>query len=328
MAQQNDVEHWGAVRRNSISMARKIIFDIDPGIDDAVALCLALEDPALDVLAVTATGGTVSPEQSTLNVQAIVEQLDPPRWPRLGCASKDQMLRADGQHIFGSNGLCGAHFAVAKRHHQHSSVKVICDEVRASPGDVTIVATGPLTNIALALQQQPELASLIGHLIMIGGTLESPGNVTASAEFNIYCDAEAAKTVFHPQVTKTLIPIDLTSRVLLSFDLLEKLPNGDSPRGELLQRLLPGAFRAYRQHLGIEGMHLHDAVAIVAALEPELFTTERMYGDVETDGTLTYGATVFDRRRNREGRPNMDVAVDMDTAAVMERIVRRLTRAA
>jgi inosine-uridine nucleoside N-ribohydrolase len=309
-------------------MTRKIILDIDPGIDDAVALCLALEDPLLDVLAVTATGGAVSPEQSTTNVQAIVEQLDPQRWPRLGCASIDQMLRADGRHLFGTDGLCGAHFAVAKRHHQHSSVKVICDEVRASPGDVTIVATGPLTNIAAALQQQPELASLIGHLIMIGGTFGGPGNVTAAAEFNIYCDADAARAVFHSQVTKTLIPIDLTSRVMLSFDLLEKLPNGDSRRGELLRRILPGAFRAYRQQLGIEGMHLHDAVAIVAALEPELFTTERMYGDVETDGTLTYGATVFDRRRHPESRPNMDVAVEMDTAAVTDRIINRLTQAA
>jgi purine nucleosidase len=308
-------------------MARKIILDIDPGIDDAVALCLALDEPALDVLAVTATGGTVSPEQSTLNVQAIVEQLDPPRWPRLGCASTDQMLRADGRHLFGTNGLCGAHFAVAKRHHQHSSVKVICDEVRAAPGDVTIVATGPLTNIAAALQQQPDLASLIGHLIVIGGTVAHPGNVTAAAEFNIYCDAESARAVFHSQVTKTLIPIDLTSRILLSFDLLEKLPNGESRQGELLRRLLPGAFRAYRQQLGVEGIYLHDAVAIVAAVEPELFTTERMFGDVEVDGTLTYGATVFDRRRNREGRPNMDVAVDMDTKAVMEYIIRRLTQA-
>jgi inosine-uridine nucleoside N-ribohydrolase len=163
---------------------------------------------------------------------------------------------------------------------------------------------------------------------MIGGTLGGPGNVTAAAEFNIYCDAEAARSVFHSPVTKTLIPIDITSRVVLSFDLLEKIPNGHSRHGELLRRLLPGAFRTYRQHLGIEGIHLHDAVAIIAALEPELFTTERMYGDVETDGTLTYGATVFDRRRNPDSRPNMDVAVDMDASAVTERIVNRLTRAA
>jgi inosine-uridine nucleoside N-ribohydrolase len=309
-------------------MDRKLILDVDPGVDDAVALCLALSDPTLEVLAVTATGGTVSPEQSTTNVQAIIEQLDPPRWPRLGCASNDQILRTDGRHLFGANGLCGAHFAVAKRHHQHSSVKVLCDEVRAAPGEVTIVATGPLTNIAAALQQQPDLASLVGHLIMIGGTLAGPGNVTAAAEFNIYCDADAARAVFHSPITKTLIPIDLTSRIVLNFDLLEKIPDGDSRRGELLRQILPGAFRAYRQQLGIEGIQLHDAVAIMAALQPELFTTEAMYGDVEIDGTLTYGATVFDRRRHPESRPNMDVAIDMDTSAVMDCIVRRLTRAA
>ena len=215
------LSHQAAVRRIRSSMARKIILDVDPGIDDAVALCLALEDPSLDVLAVTATGGTVSPEQSTLeragDRRAARSAALAPAW---AAPPNDQMLRADGRHLFGANGLCGAHFAVAKRHHQHSSVKVICDEVRAAPGDVTIVATGPLTNIASALQQQPDLASLIGHLIMIGGTLAGPGNVTAAAEFNIYCDAEAARAVFHSQVTKTLIPIDLTSRMLMSFDLL------------------------------------------------------------------------------------------------------------
>lgn len=308
-------------------MAKKVILDVDPGIDDAVAVCLALEDPSLDVLAVTATGGAISPEQSTLNVQAIVEQLDPARWPRLGCASVDQIMRVDGRHLFGTDGLCGAHFDVARRHHQHPSVKVICDEVRSSPGDVTIIATGPLTNIATALKQQPDLAEMIGHLIMIGGTLGGPGNVTAAAEFNIYCDADAAREVFQSQITKTLIPIDLTSRVMLNFDLLERLPNEESPRGELLRKILPCAYRVYRQQLGVEGIHLHDAVAVVAAIEPDLFTTEPMYGDVETEGALTYGATVFDRRRQPEGRPNMDVAVDMDTAAVTEHIISRLTAA-
>jgi purine nucleosidase len=309
-------------------MARRIILDVDPGIDDAVALCLALGEPSLDVLAVTATGGAVAPEQATRNVQAIVEQLDPPRWPRLGAASSEQVLRCDGRHLFGANGLCGAHFAVAQRHHRHPSVKVICDEVRAEPGAITIVAMGPLSNIAAALQQQPDLAAMIGHLIILGGTLNGPGNVTAAAEFNIYCDAESARAVFRSKITKTLIPIDLTSRVTLDLDVLEKLPNDEAFGGGLLRKLLPGAFRAYRQQLGMEGIHLHDAVAIVAAIHPELFTTERMHGDVETEGTLTYGATVFDRRRLPESQPNMDVVVDMDTAAVTECILRGLTKAA
>ncbi len=309
-------------------MARKVILDMDPGIDDAVALCLALGEPSLEVVAVTATGGSVAPDQATLNVQAIVEQLDPPRWPRLGTASSEQMLRVDGPHLFGTDGLCGAHFPVAQRHHRHSSVKVICDEVRTAPGEVTIVSTGPLSNIAAALQQQPDLASLVGHLIMIGGTIAAPGNVTAAAEFNIYCDADAARTVFRSAITKTLIPIDVTGRVMMNFDLLEKIPDVDSRSAELLRKLLPAAFRAYRQQLGLEGIHLHDAVAIVAAMRPELFTMERMYGDVEIDGTLTYGATVFDRRRRPDNQPNMDVAVSMDTGAVTDCIVRGLTRAA
>ena len=309
-------------------MARRVILDMDPGVDDAVALCLALGEPSLDVVAVTATGGTITPEQATINVQAIVEQLDPPRWPRLGSASSEQMLRCDGRHLFGSDGLCGAHFAVAQRHHRHSSVKVICDEVRAAPGEVTIIATGPLSNIAAALQQQPDLAGLLGHLIILGGTLAGPGNVTAAAEFNIYCDADAARMVFRSPVTKTVVPIDLTSRIVLNLDLLEKLPEGASHGGGLLRQLLPGAFRAYRQQLGLEGIHLHDTVAIVAAMRPDLFTTERMHGDVETDGTLTYGATVFDRRRRPESQPNIDVAVDMDTPAVTDLILRGLTQAA
>jgi purine nucleosidase len=207
-------------------------------------------------------------------------------------------------------------------------VKVICDETRTAPGEVTIVATGPLSNIAAALQQQPDLASMVGHLIILGGTLAGPGNVTAAAEFNMYSDAEAARIVFRSAITKTLIPVDVTRRVVMNLDLLEKIPNDNSRCSTLLHKLLPSAFRAYRQQLGMEGIHLHDAVAVIAAARPELFTMERMYGDVEVDGTLTYGATVFDRRRHPENQSNMDVAVDMDAKAVADCIVRGLTHAA
>jgi purine nucleosidase len=307
-------------------MARKVILDVDPGVDDAVAMCLALAAPELDVLAITAVGGNVPAELATRNVQAIVEQLDPPRWPRLGAASSDQMLRVDARHLFGADGLCGAHFPCAELHHQRPSTKVIVDEVRAAPGDLTIIALGPLSNIAAALKQ-PDLAPLIGHLIILGGTVSGPGNVTPAAEFNVYCDAEAARDVFRSQVTKTLIPIDVTSRILFGFDMLQKIPGDESRVGGVLQRLLPGAFRAYRQQLGLEGIHLHDTVAVIAAMHPELFTTERLHGDVETEGTLTYGATVFDRRRYPENRPNLDVAVDVDEAAVADCIYRTLSAA-
>ena len=115
-------------------MARKVILDVDPGIDDAVALCLALFDPRLEVVAATAVAGNVPAEQATRNVQTIIEQLDPPRWPRIGVATEPDMAAAvDNRSIHGSDGLGNADFAVAELHHQHPSEKVICDEVRAAP---------------------------------------------------------------------------------------------------------------------------------------------------------------------------------------------------
>lgn len=307
-------------------MARKVILDVDPGISDAVAICLAMEEPDFEVIGVTATGGNVRPEQSTVNVQAVVEQLDPPRLPRLGAAIAEQLLRADNRHLYGTDGLCGAIFAVAQRHHQYSSVKLICDEVKSAPGEVTIIALGPLSNLALAIQQQPEVAELIGHLVIMGGTLSGPGNVTAAAEFNVFCDAEASQAVFRSPVTKTVVPLDLAQRVLLGFDVLEKLPDAASRKGELLQKILPGAYRAYRQLLGMEGIQVLDAVAMVAAARPEWFTMEPMHGDVEIEGTITHGATVFDRRRVPDHQPNMDVAVDMDVSAVTNYILDGICR--
>src|SRR5215213_10079806 len=127
---------------------KKVILDVDPGIDDAVALTLALFDPSLEVVAVTAVGGNVGPDQATRNVQAIIEQLDPPRWPRIGVASSsDDGLPANSANIFGADGLGNSQFQVSELQHRHPSEKVICDEIRAAPEEITLIALGPLTNI-------------------------------------------------------------------------------------------------------------------------------------------------------------------------------------
>ena len=308
-------------------MPRKVILDMDPGYSDAVALCVALAAEELEVVAVTATGGNVGPKQTTRNVQAIVEQLDPKRWPRIGGASADQILRTDARHLHGEDGLCGANFEVAELANRHMSVKVLGDEIRRSPGDITVIATGPLSNIFDLLRYDPDLAGQIGHLIMCGGAVTAPGDVTPVAEFNIYCDSEAAQQVFASPVTKTLVPLDVTSQVMLRFDFLERLKSRNTRTSALLQRILPGAYRSARQHQGIEGIYVNDAVAVVAAMRPSLFTVERMYGDVETAGTLTHGATIFDRRANSVEQPNIDVAMEMDSAAVEAVIVQTLETA-
>jgi purine nucleosidase len=310
-------------------MARKVILDVDPGIDDALAMCLAFFEPDLDVIAVTAVGGNVSPNQATRNVQVILEQLDPPRWPRLGAASEPENgLPVEGRYQFGVDGLGGIEFAVAERQHILPSEKVICDMVRAYPHEVTIVALGPLTNLARALIRDPELSGLVGQIVIVGGAVDVPGNITPAAEFNIYCDPMAAKTVFRSHATKILIPLDVTNRIELSYDLFNRLPDENTRVGKFLREILPPAYRNYRQRLGLEGIHVHDAVAMTSVINPSLFTLKPMAGDVETLGELTSGMTVFDRRRVPAWRHNLEVAVDLQKDQVIEKIIQGLNRTA
>ena len=309
-------------------MARKVIIDCDPGIDDAIALCLALFDPRLEVVAVTAAAGNVPAEQASRNVQTTIERLDPPRYPRVGSANSwDHAVTIDARHMHGDDGLGNAGFAVSQLHHQHPSDKVITDEVRAAPDEVTIICLGPMTNVAQALQREPGLETMVDRIIMSGGSINGLGNVTPAAEFNVYCDPTSARAVFRSKTTKTLIPLDVTQKVKFTLDFVESLPPEDTRAGAFLRRILPFAFRAYRQFHGQESIYLYDVVALVAALHPELFETVDMAGDVETGGDVATGATIFDRRAAARWLPNMEVAQDIDVAGVMDAIVRGLAEA-
>jgi inosine-uridine nucleoside N-ribohydrolase len=310
-------------------MARKVILDVDPGIDDALAICIAMFEPELDVVAVTAVGGNVSAAQATTNVQAILEHLDPPRLPRVGGGTDpDGGLPVDGRYLYGADGLGGIGISVAERQHLLPSEKVICDQVRAAPHQITLIAMGPLTNIARAFTRDPELPGLLGQIVITGGTLDSPGNITPTAEFNMYCDPTAARKVFRSHSTKVLVPLDVTNRLELSYDIFNRLPDESNHVGWFLRQILPPAFRNYRQQLGLEGIHVHDTVTLMSVLYPELFTMNSLPGDVEIQGELTLGMTVFDRRRVPAWRHNMEVAIAMKADEVNERIVQGLQRAA
>jgi len=309
--------------------AKKVILDVDPGIDDAIALCLALFDPQFEVVAVTSAGGAVPADQATRNVQAIIEQLDPPRWPRIGAgADPDAGLPAHSTHLFGGDGLGNAEFDVAELHHRHPSEKVICDEAHAAPEQITLVTLGPLTNIARSLQRSAALPSELGQIVMLGGTVTASGNITPTAEFNIYCDPQSARTVFRSAFTKTLVPLDITSQVILTYNVIDQLPDESSRVGQFLRRILPYSLRAHRQHLGLEGMYVHGAVALAAATRPDLFEIEMVAADVELVGELTTGATVFDRRPVREWRSNLAVVTSVNVEGVIDYIVRGLAAAA
>ena len=309
--------------------ARKIAIDIDPCIDGAVALALALFDPTLEVLAVTAVAGNVSAEQATRNVQAIIEQLYPPRWPRVGAAVEPDAAPAETlRFLHGADGLGNAGFQVAELHQRHPSEKVLTETIRSAAEQLTVLTLGPLTNVARSIRRDPALVGQVGQLMISGGTYAVPGDVAPWAEFNMYFDPQAARDVLRCRATKTILPLDVLGKPVFDFGHLERLPDLETRVGRLLRKVLPFSFRSYRQQLGLEGVRLHDAVALLAVTHPELFTTQRSLIDVETSGELTSGCTVFDRRHVPHGPPNVDVAIDVNVSGVIDALLTGLERAA
>jgi inosine-uridine nucleoside N-ribohydrolase len=306
-------------------MARKIIIDCDPGVEDAVALAVALFDPRIEVSAITGVAGEVQAEQATQNIQAVIEHLDPPRFPRVGAASPNEAApMVETPKMSGEDGLAGQAWHVPQLVHQHSSEKILCDELRTDPEMTTIVCLGPLTNIARAFQRDSSLANTVGRIIMLGGSVNGIGNVTPAAEFNMYYDAPSARQIFRSPTTKTLVPLDVTRAVTFGLDIINELPSESTRPGAFLRKLLTHSFRAHRQVFALEGIYLHATVALMVAIHPELFEMRDMCGDVEVHGELTAGATIFDRRPENRPRANMEVAIDVDANAVRDAVVRGL----
>ena len=306
-------------------MPRKVIIDCDMGIDDAVALCMLLFDSRFEVLAVTASEGCVAATQANSNLQAMVSILDPARYPRLGMASPaEQAPPVDTQYLYGEDGLGNSNFEASMRHNSLPAEKLIIDTVRANPDMVTILCLGPATNLAKALLREPNLAAQIDQIIMTGGSMDGQGNVTACSEFNFHFDPVSAKTILNSRMTKTLVPLDVTRQVTFGLEFLEELPVEASRCGHFLRQILPFAFRSYRQHLGQETILLNDTVGALVLLEPDLFQSEPVACDVETDGLLTRGMLVSDRRNLPECRPNANVITGVMVDQARQFIVDQL----
>lgn len=317
-------------------MPQKLIIDADPGIGDALAIVAALFDPNIDLIGITASAGCVSAGNAGRNIQGIVEILDPPKWPRFGVLNSDVSQTLPPQSdapvgtvaLNGPKGLGDAQFDVAVLHHQHESAKLLIDMVRAEPNEITLLTLGPLTNVELACERAPDFLRLLKGLVCLAGTIDGGGDVTPAAEFNVYANPLAARLVLRSPATKTLVPIDVARRVVLTFEQYDALGASDgTPVGRLLKDLLPFAFRAHHEHLGMEGVPLNELVALAAVSRPELFQRRMMAVDVETEGTLTRGMTVFDRRSVPRWQTNIEVVHQVDAASVLDYFCRVLRRA-
>ncbi len=307
-------------------MMRKVIFVTDPGIDGAFAVALALLDPTIDVLGLAATAGNIGAEQATRNVHIIIEQVDPPRWPRVGAALPVE-YDTEGASLHGPGGLGGVEFPCAQLHHPHPSDKLIIDLVRQYPREVSLVLMGPATAFARALDRDPEIAGLVERIVFLGGAWHEPGNVSPVAEFHFYCDPPAARQVLHCGAPLTLVPLDVTRKVIFSPTDLLNLPAPESRTSRFLSKVVPYGIRATANLYGIEGFHLKDVLGLIALTLPGALTTRPMVADVETRGELTRGMSVFDTRWVCKARPNLDLVVGVDDQAVRKYIETTLARA-
>jgi len=316
---------------------QKIIIDADPGIGDALAVLTALVDPSLDVLALTAAAGSVSGMQATRNLQYLVDLIDPPKHPRISLSELPALIgrMTPGEvptchHFYGNHGLGDIVVEVPDLHNRRESAKLMVDLVREFPHEIKLLTLGPLTNVATACELDPEFPDLLGGIVCLGGVSEGSGDVSAVAEFNIWSDPQAAELVFQLPTTKTLVPLEVTSKAVLTFedvDQLSELTEG-TVNGDVLSSLLQFSIRANRRELAFEGIPLHGVVALAVAAHAEQFTVTAVRADVETSGQLTRGMTVIDRRSVFKGQTNVELVSTIDELGVVDYFSRSFRRAA
>jgi purine nucleosidase len=308
-------------------LQKPLLIDVDTGIDDAFALLYALADPDAQLLGVSTVAGNVDVARATRNTRAVLAlagRADIPVWP--GSATPLVKPVRDASEIHGATGLGFAKLPEPPPLPSDASslhaVDAILQAAREHEGELILIATGPLTNIALALLSAPELARQVKRCVLMGGAYRVGGNVTATAEFNIWHDPEAARITFRAFGAEGAAPLiavglDVTQKTLLWSSELDALAARCAAfsLGKALAQFHLDAARHYFELMRARGrpeaLVMHDPLAVGAAIEPSFVTTEAAYVDVETIGELTRGMTVVDDRPHFRPPPNAEIAVEV-----------------
>lgn len=306
----------------------RVLIDTDPGIDDAIAIMLALASPELEVAGITVVHGNVPVDacaQNALKVLDLVDRRDVPVVTGAGAPLVRQPRHAEAVH--GPDGLGGL-FPPPDDAHPFAADAAAFIARSLEDGDepTTLIALGPLTNVATAILATPGVTGRLERIVAMGGAIRHEGNVTPAAEFNIFADPEAAAVVFRSGVPITLVPLDATMRAIFPGDAAARLARSDVPVERAVGRLGSHVVEVYRRYYGIDGFALHDPLAVGATLDPTLVTTQDLWVSVETRGELTAGATVADFWHIPEpwGEPNAAVALDADGERFLELLCTRL----
>lgn len=324
-------------------MAIPLLIDTDPGIDDALALLLAFASPEVSVEAITTVAGNVPVERCVANAFRILEVVKPSRPPAVARGAAAPLVGSliSAAHVHGEDGLGDLHqFKNPDGSPRYPPVELlpasldgpdlILETAARFAGELVVVAIGPLTNLALALRRDRDRMASIRRLVVMGGAVASPGNVTPLAEFNFYVDPEAAAQVLESGLPVELIPLDVTRKVILSSSALDsRLSTCPGRLARFISDFTPKGF-AFGAEVGEGGLTLHDPLALAVALDPSLVSFEALHVAVECEGRLSRGMAVADRRplpAHRKLPPNCRVAMSVDAGRFLSFFLDRLCRA-
>ena len=299
-------------------MTRKIIIDTDPGQDDAMALMLACKSPEFDILAATTVCGNSTIENTTRNTRFILDFLGKKTIPVYSGARKPLERDLIQAIVHGASGLEGID-PTNDSQLTDDAVDQILTIVKANPNEVTLVALGPLTNIALAIQKDPETMRLVNEIVSMGGAIDVAGNKNRVAEFNVFVDPEAADIVMRFPIKKTFVPLDACNHILMQKSDFARIT--DSRLRTLLDSML-APYLARLENAGISGALMYDPLTIFYLLQPDSCQTIDQHILIETKGEVTRGMTVVDKRRVNDGlEPNATIVTYIEPKDFIERFL-------
>jgi inosine-uridine nucleoside N-ribohydrolase len=322
-------------------MSHHVIIDTDPGVDDALALILALQSPELYVEAITTVSGNVPVDLATQNALTVLGLFPPERRPPVAQGADRPLSRSSetAAHVHGDDGLGGVSRLCAATGQPRypppslalrpgDAVTCLLDLIRRSPGELTLIALGPLTNLAHALHRDRHVVQQLAGVMIMGGAVTVPGNVTPVAEFNIYVDPEAAQVVFSSGLPVTLIGLDVTERVRLTAEMIDQhvYPMG-SPLSQFVVDCTAQTIQFSTRVERPPGMAMHDPLAVGALIDPAIVRTVPLAVQVETQGEFTTGMLVADRRALRLDHKtpvNVNVALEVEATRFLEMFLNRL----
>jgi pyrimidine-specific ribonucleoside hydrolase len=322
----NTVPDDGTTPDSGAPARRPVLIDTDPGIDDALAIMLAVAGPELDVRGVTTVGGNTGLHHTTENALRLLHLLDRDDIP-VAAGADVPLVRRDSRPdagVHGDDGLGGVRLDPAPRGADpRSAVQLMTDVIEQSPEPVTLIALGPLTNVAALLAAAPATAARLERIVLMGGGARVLGNMTPTAEFNIWFDPEAASRVFSCGVPVTMVGLDVTHQAVTAPGDWDGLRAG----GRVARALLGMVDYYTAYYVETSGSDLtpqHDSLAVAAVIRPDLVTTRHLHVDVECAGALTRGMTVVDLDGVSGEKPNTEVALEVDARTFNRLLVGRL----